>query len=36
MKSAKGVKNILLCTVKLNDYRLLLLMKQELFELLCM
>ena len=35
MKSAKGVKDILLSTVKLNDYRLLLLMKRDLFELLC-
>ena len=35
MKSAKDVKDILLSTVKLNDYRLKLLMKRELFELLC-
>ena len=36
MKSFKGVKDILLSTVILNDYRLLLLMKRELFEFLCM
>ena len=35
MKSAKVVKDILLSTVKLNEYRLKLLMKRELFELLC-
>ena len=36
IKSAKRVKDILLTTVKLNDYRLILLTKRELFELLCM
>ena len=35
IKSAERVKDILKSTVKLNDYRLML-MKRELFELLCM